>query len=187
VVLIPTCQTDAVCGVVTAFEGDCQQQPGPRQRPHSRFERLTNPKPPALPGDTYFGQQLAQLGWAGLPGLDSAQARACVARIQLRKAPHRLRGCRGDSHATYMQPYGRSDRRRGTKLLIISNKIHLGRLRPLPERGRVAIARRDARERAYEAYLPNTATMALGWWRPAPRTPVAPPAITATYCLPPTL
>src|SRR5262249_8498755 len=30
------------------------KQPGPRQRSHSRFERLTDSKPPALPGDAYF-------------------------------------------------------------------------------------------------------------------------------------
>ena len=34
------------------------QQPGPRQRPHSRFERLTDSKPPALPGDAYWALPL---------------------------------------------------------------------------------------------------------------------------------
>jgi hypothetical protein len=38
----------------STFSSGGHKQPGPRQRPHSRFERLTDSKPPALPGDAYW-------------------------------------------------------------------------------------------------------------------------------------
>jgi hypothetical protein len=39
--------------------------------PHSRFERLTNPKPPALPGDTYASLHATELVGSGLGGASS--------------------------------------------------------------------------------------------------------------------